>query len=261
MQRESMTKTRFTDLVGSATGYTYNQQQGVPVYYVQYTNQGSGRYYHTPDTVRYVLDSAAPVASAIPETTLHQQPYATVHDVPRSIHRKHEEAANYGNQQSLKHAVPQPRAPYYVSEKVTREKEDKKSTYDENVKEDRDDEKKELDDSEEDDDEDVHGDSNGGVIKFNYSGRGSDDGSSFEATDGGEAEEHSEHGENHKEEEHAEHGEKGESGYKKSEKHSKGEKGIDDEEHQKGKLITLKNKIGYFVSKSEFFICHSNDRL
>ena len=85
------------DLDRSATtGYVYNQQQGLPVYYVRYTNHGSGRYYHAPAAVQYVVEAATPVAHRVTETNSLLHPYG----VP-----SYQGIANYGDEQSLERQV------------------------------------------------------------------------------------------------------------------------------------------------------------
>jgi hypothetical protein len=46
-QRMLLSRMRRSDLEGSASGYAYEQRQGLPVSYVQYTNHGPGPYVYT----------------------------------------------------------------------------------------------------------------------------------------------------------------------------------------------------------------------
>lgn len=250
-----MTKMSKEDLDSSATGYVYNQQQGLPVYYVQYTNHGSGRYYHQPDAVQYVAGADAPVAYVAPKTTPLLLPYATTEDV------LHQGTGNYGNGQSLERVVVPvnavPRAPYYVETKITGDQDGgKDGTYGNGVGEDHDDEDSEEDGDDEEEDHhyedaggNIHGGSGGSVGEYGggYDNGGidksrGDGGSTFEAGKGAK----------HAAEEYSEHGEKGGKGYSTEQKFSKGESGTDDNEHQEGELIIQWNITNvYYVVTSE----------
>ncbi|XP_076664501.1 uncharacterized protein LOC143366917 [Andrena cerasifolii] len=245
-RRMTTAKMRASDLDGSATAYVYTQQQGLPVYYVQYTNHGSGRYYHAPEAVQYV----APVAQAAPEAPI-LLPYAAAGDVPGADKRTHEEtltqAVAYNDEQLAKHAAvpvkPGPRAPYYGSEEDAAQGQGEGVGARKDIEEDQAGESDE-DDSDEDDeenhgdseislDEGIHGDLGHTARKFNsgdghgYRGNGGSDvdgGSSFQA--GG--------GEEHATEEHSEHGEKGDKGYRSYKKFSDDERGSRDKGHREG---------------------------
>ncbi|XP_020300329.1 stress protein DDR48-like [Pseudomyrmex gracilis] len=121
--RMTVSKMRMADLETSASGYAYDQRAGLPVSYVRYTNHGSGRYYHAPTPVHYVVGSSAPVASAVSET-------ASPHESALLATRRHEIAPyalrqmsardghiNYGADQLTKYARPlelAALAPYYT---------------------------------------------------------------------------------------------------------------------------------------------------
>lgn len=124
----TVSKMRIADLETSAGGYAYNQQTGLPVSYVRYTNHGSGRYYRAPTPVHYVDGSSAPVAPAISETALSHEPvllaYATAKReiVPYASRQPYPRDGfiNYGTGQLAKYVQPlEPRliarAPYYYT--------------------------------------------------------------------------------------------------------------------------------------------------
>ncbi|KAF3428227.1 hypothetical protein E2986_06049 [Frieseomelitta varia] len=210
---------------GSSIGYAYNQQQGLPVYYVRYTNHGSGRYYHAP-AVQYV---ATPVAPAVPATTfLH--PYVTALDVPRPSHQG---TANYRNEQSLEQPVALP-----VSHHVDEGSEKEETTRQESVEEDRDNEESKEDEEDEESDhadgvgdEDIHGESHAGSVETFEHGR-EGVGEFTPRGNGGLAEEGG--GEKNANEEYSEDGTKGEKKYEKEGESSETEAGSDDSEHEEG---------------------------
>ncbi|XP_043256095.1 uncharacterized protein DDB_G0290685-like [Colletes gigas] len=221
---QTMTKMRVADLERSATGYVYSQQQGIPVYYMRYTNHGSGRYYHAPDTVHYVVDAVAPVAHVAPATMPPLLiPYASSVDVSQAEKQTRQETTDdYGDQRSVQHAdVPvtenipakellrfHPRTDDGTRNAFEEEHDD---SYDSVEQEDEIPEQGEQ--SEHDDNEEIHDVDHS--TKMNVGG--SYDGSS-EAGDG----------------EYSRHGEKAAKGYKKLEEFEKGERGIDSNENQKG---------------------------
>ena len=243
-ERTTLTKMMARDLDGgSSVGYVYNQQQGLPVYYVRYTNHGSGRYYHAP-AVQYV---ATPVARAVPATTfLH--PYVTALDVPRSSRQG---TANYRNEQSLEQPVsppvnPLPRVSHpHVDGKITTADESgekEETTRQESVDEDRDNEESEEDeegDSHHGDvveDEEIRGGSHGDSAETFEQGDGLSEGvGGSPRGDGGLEEEGGE--EKNVNEEYSESGTKGEKGYTKGRESSETEAGSDDSEHKEGLLF------------------------
>ncbi|KAK9307018.1 hypothetical protein QLX08_002473 [Tetragonisca angustula] len=206
---------------GSSIGYAYNQQQGLPVYYVRYTNHGSGRYYHAP-AVQYV---ATPVAPAVPATTfLH--PYVTALDVPRPSHQG---TANYRNEQSLIQPVSPPvnslpRVSHHVDEKeeITRQGNDDN----EESKEDEEDEESDHGDGV--GDEDIHRGSHAGSVETFEHGDGESApwGSGSEVAEEGGGEKNAS--------EYSESGTKGEKKYEKEGESSETEAGSDDSEHEEG---------------------------
>lgn len=124
--RMTVSKMRIADLETSAGGYAYNQRGRLPVSYVRYTNHGSGRYYHAPAPVHYVVGSPAPVAPVVSETASPHEPvplaYATAgHEIARQPYPR-DGFINYGAGQLAKYAQsleppkPVPRAPYYASD-------------------------------------------------------------------------------------------------------------------------------------------------
>ncbi|CAK9810020.1 hypothetical protein ANTQUA_LOCUS6273 [Anthophora quadrimaculata] len=246
-QHMTSSKMSTMDLDSSATEYVYNQQQGLPVYYVQYTNHGSGRYYHTPDQLQYVVGAGAPVAHVVPETTPILLPYATAKDIPYHTGQGN---VNYGNEQSLEQAAvsvkSEPRAPYYGDGKIGLNDEDgKEESHGENIEEDHDDEEKDgyRRHGEEgyDVDEKIRGRSGGSTKDFGYGGGYGHGGIGKSPEDGGASFEAG-NGEQHAAEKYSESGEKGEKGYKTREKYSKGERGSKDDEHREG---YYKNKGGH----------------
>lgn len=123
----TVSKMRIADLETSASAYAYNQQGRLPVLYMRYTNHGSGRYYHAPAPVHYIVGSPAPVAPAVSETASSHEPvllaYATAkHEIAPYVTRQpypRDGFINYGVGQLAKYAQPlEPklaaRAPYYA---------------------------------------------------------------------------------------------------------------------------------------------------
>lgn len=234
--RTTLTKMIARDLDGgSSIGYAYNQQQGLPVYYVRYTNHGSGRYYHAP-AVQYV---ATPVAPAVPATTfLH--PYVTALDVPRP---NHQGTANYRNEQSLEQPVAPPvnslpRVSHHVDEGSEKEE---TSTRQESVEEDRDNEESKEDEEDEEsdhgdgvEDEDIHGGSHASSMETFEHGDGREGVGEFPRGDGDLAEDGG--GEKNANEEYSEGGTKGEKKHEKGRESSETEAGSDDNEHEEGLL-------------------------
>lgn len=112
--RMTVSKMRMADLETSASGYAYDQRAGLPVSYVRYTNHGSGRYYHAPAPVHYVVGSSAPVASAVSETASPHESallaYATKrHEIaPYALRQMsaRDGNINYGADQLAKYAQP-----------------------------------------------------------------------------------------------------------------------------------------------------------
>ncbi|XP_053995263.1 uncharacterized protein DDB_G0283697-like [Hylaeus anthracinus] len=250
---ETMTKMSAMDLEGSSSGYVYNQQQGLPVYYVQYTNHGSGRYYHAPESVRYVVDPVVPVAhaaSAAPASFL--RPYESAEDVPQTGKQVHQETANYGRQRSphrLDVPVKEPRAPYYVSEKTPEEaKEAFRLRFHEedgihNGVEVEQDDENDSEDEEEDQVDEYNEDSNDEEIyDDNDRSVGTNFGGGYGAKSvGGSSSSEASGSRKHSGEEYSQRGEKGRESYEKNKEVSKGEHGAHDSENQKG----------YYSSKGE----------
>lgn len=207
------------DLDRSATTrYVYNQQQGLPVYYVRYTNHGSGRYYHAPAAVQYVVEAATPVAHDVTETNPLLHPYAIANGVP-----SYQGIANYGNEQSLERRVAGDL--YHVDGKITlNERDDAEEEEEEEGNEEKDEEE---DDSV--DDEEIH-DGSGGSVKL-FGG--------YEDEEVGEISSGDESGsfETGKRERCSEHGEKGEKGYEAWKEFSKGGRGSNNDEHREGKIF------------------------
>ena len=54
IEKMTVSKMRMADLETSASGYSYNKQQGLPVSYIQYTNHGSNLYYDTPKPLQFI---------------------------------------------------------------------------------------------------------------------------------------------------------------------------------------------------------------
>ncbi|XP_015431014.1 PREDICTED: protein starmaker-like [Dufourea novaeangliae] len=232
-QRMTVTKMRAADLESSASGYVYDQQQGLPVYYLQYNNHGTGGYYHAPDTVQYV---AAPVAQA---PIL--KPYAVVDDLAAGK-MAHEDTVIYGDRIGhVDGAVKtEPRAPYYlekIAEEVGNVEDETHSTEEKSEDESDGGESEDGDDHGDeggDSDEDVHGDfdhsvkeSGGGyVLPISKGDRGTHDDEhdkGYYSKKGGQEKEHRDEEEEHGFHEEAEEGEKG-SNYGHSSYHKKGQK-------------------------------------
>ncbi|XP_011694230.1 PREDICTED: uncharacterized protein LOC105453746 [Wasmannia auropunctata] len=159
-----VSKMRMADLETSASGYAYNQRGGLPAAYMRYTNHGSGRYYHAPAPVHYIVGSPAPVAPAVSETASSHEPvllaYATAkHEIAPYVTRQpypRDGFINYGVGQLAKYAQPlEPpkltaRAPYYYAPNAFKPRET-----DKNIDKRSDDEGKERDyDSDEDGEDD-----------------------------------------------------------------------------------------------------------
>ncbi|XP_076178987.1 uncharacterized protein LOC143152573 [Ptiloglossa arizonensis] len=112
----STAKSKTADLEGMASGYAYGQQQGLPVYYVRYTNHVSGRHYRAPDTaVQYVVGAVTPVARAAPATASFLLPYASA-DVSQGAKQLPLKAVD--RVQHVDVHFEKPRAPYYTSGKI-----------------------------------------------------------------------------------------------------------------------------------------------
>lgn len=188
----TVSKMRMADLESSAGGYAYNQRPGLPVsYVVRHTNHGSGRYYHAPTPVHYVVvggggGSPAPVApAAVSETALPHEtvllPYTTTtrHEIAPYAARQpypRDGFINYGVGQLAKYAQPleppklPPRAPYYTPSafqpaETGRGSVDKRgddsATEHEKGDDDGHDDDDDHDDNDDDDDDDVGDDDNG----------------------------------------------------------------------------------------------------
>lgn len=264
-ERMTLTKMMAEDLDGTASGYVYNQQQGIPVYYVQYSNHGSGRYYHAPDVVQYV---ATPVAHSVPETTL-LHPYVSAEDVVRS---NHQGTVNYGNEQSLDHSVastkPLLRVPYYVDGKVAEnEGNDKEETQEKSGDEDRSNEESMEDDSDQeggeeetdhwdDIDGEIHDGYHGGSVKTFDHGDGYD----HETIGGSKGDEgflEEGKGEKHANEEYSKKVMKGEKGYKKEKEFSKAESGSDDSGHEEG-LLSFEGLLYMMIMRNYVRRCYGS---
>ncbi|XP_017875041.1 uncharacterized protein At5g39570-like [Ceratina calcarata] len=204
------------DMDSSATGYVYNQQQGLPVYYVHYTNHGSGRYYH-PDAVQYVFEAAAPVAHSVPGASL-LLPYA--YDALPSAHQG---AADYDNEVKQQLVDSEPRAPYYVGEKMADEHKGKYGTYEAHGDV----------EGEDSHDENIHGEFDGSVKDSGYDDSYGHGGIGDSWDDGGSSFENGA-GEDYESKGYSEHGEKGDKGYDTKEGFSNSDHGSDDSGHDGG---------------------------
>lgn len=216
------------DLDRSATDYVYNQQQGLPVYYVRYTNHGSGRYYHAPAAVQYVVEAATPVAHGVTETNPLLHPYAIANGVPN-----HQGIANYGNEQSLERQVAGDL--YHVDGKITEEddvgEEEKEKDKEKEEEEDGDGQEEEDEEEDDVDDGEIHDGSGGSMKLFGYGG--------YEDEEVGEVSSGDESGsfESEKGERYSEHGGKGEKGYEAWKEFSKGGRGSNNDERREGKFF------------------------
>lgn len=242
-------ETEAEDLEGSATTYVYTKQQGLPVYYLQYTDHGSGPHYHAADAVQYV----APVAHAVPETTPILVAYATVGDTSHTGKKSYDENDSYGDEQLAKHAPlnvkPEPRAPYYHHEDtVTKEQHDEDGAHNDvgeggthGAEHDEDDNDERRDHADGGNSEKVYDGPDRSAKVF-------DSGDSYGYGDGGRS--HGAHGdgdssyedgggEKYENERHSEHGEQRDEGYKNYERFDKGEDGSHDDEDEGGKIVTL----------------------
>ncbi|KAG7204719.1 hypothetical protein KM043_005133 [Ampulex compressa] len=119
MERMIVSEMRSSDLESSASGYAYDQRQGLPVSYVRYTNHGSGRYYHTPGTVSYVLGAPVALHEAAYEPAM--LAYATEErEIVPYVEQPDAGIANYGGEQLHESYVhEEPRAPYYETLEAT----------------------------------------------------------------------------------------------------------------------------------------------
>lgn len=223
------------DLDRSATGYVYDQRQGVPVYYVRYTNHGSGRFYHAPAAVQYVVE-ATPVAHLdAPETNPFLHPYAVANSVP-----SYQGTSNYDNEQSLEGEVARDGL-YHVDGKIAVNERDDEGEEDGGG--DGDEEK----DEEEDEEGEIQDRSGGSVKLFGYGGyedeeevgeiSSDDESGSFETGKG---------------ERYSEDGGKGEKGYGTWKEFSKGERGSNDDERREGEFFLNVTIIGKLLENSYF---------
>ncbi|XP_072755080.1 uncharacterized protein [Anoplolepis gracilipes] len=160
-----VSKMRMADLETSAGGYAYNQQTDLPVSYMRYTNHGSGRYYHAPTSVHYVVGSSAPVAPAVSETASLHEPvllaYATAkREIVPYVSRQpypRDGFINYGTGQLAKYAQPlkppklAARTPYYTPGVFKSDKTDADIVNRSDNKENEEDEKDYYDDNESND--------------------------------------------------------------------------------------------------------------
>ncbi|XP_076749077.1 uncharacterized protein LOC143422382 [Xylocopa sonorina] len=244
-RRMTVSKMSAMDLDSSATQYVYNQQQGLPLYYVRYTNHGSGQYHHPPDAVQYVVGAGAPVAQAVHGTASFQHPYGTAKDVPRSTHQ---DTGNYGNEQSAGHAAAiassVPRAPYYVHEQMivyegdgkggargkTSEEDYGKGNSEEDYSKGGGEESHEEDD--EDDEERIHSDFGESIKGLGYDGGYGHGGGESRGDEGIFFEDGS--GKERMADEYSQRGDKGEKGYKTLKEFSESEQGSDDNKHDEG---------------------------
>lgn len=241
----TVSKMRMADLETSASGYAYNQQGGLPASYMRYTNHGSGRYYHTPAPVHYIVGGPAPVAPAVSETASSHEPvplaYATAkHEIAPYVARRsypRDGFINYGVGQLAKYAQPlEPpklaaRAPYYAFSAAKPRETDKSI-----------DKRSDGEESEDDYDDDEDGDKKGEKGRENrekavdftvthpihgLDNSRSDIDVSFE------------HGEKYSAAQNSAHGEKGDKGYNKQVEFDVGERGQHDKSRQEGGLLFL----------------------
>ncbi|XP_078036931.1 uncharacterized protein LOC144470026 [Augochlora pura] len=234
MQRMTVTKMRAEDLASSASGYVYNQQQGLPVYYLHYTDHGSGSYNHG-------AAARAPVAQVPPIL----QPRAAAAAAVALDKGTPREILTYADRQLPNHvSVPsEPRAPYY-SEGLEEHGVDKAHRSGEEHDQDgRGDEQRDLPDGDNDGDapgfdhsheeSDIRGDSGEGRGEF-YGHHSDESGRYHAPRDGGSVFEDGS-GEQYAAEEHSQRGESGEEGYKSKSVFGKGERGAYDGEHSEGR--------------------------
>ncbi|XP_011867625.1 PREDICTED: uncharacterized protein DDB_G0290685-like [Vollenhovia emeryi] len=228
----TVSKMRMADLETSASGYAYNQQGGLPASYTRYTNHGSGRYYHAPAPVHYIVGSPAPVAPAVSETASSHEPvllaYATAkHEIAPYVARQpypRDGFINYGVGQLAKYAQPlEPpklaaRAPYYVPDVFEPREADK--NIDERSDEDDEDDYDDDEDGDEKEDKDRASENREKAVDFvvthpihGLDNSRSDIDVSFE------------HGEKYSAAQNSAHGEKGDKGYNKQVEFDVGERG------------------------------------
>ncbi|XP_071564682.1 uncharacterized protein [Temnothorax nylanderi] len=236
-----VSKMRMADLETSASGYAYNQQGGLPVLYMRYTNHGSGRYYHAPAPVHYIVGSPAPVAPAVSETASSHEPvllaYATAkHEIVPYVTRqpyRRDGFINYGVGQLAKYAQPlEPsklaaRAPYYAPKAFKPRETDK------NVDKRSDDEENEDDDYDNDED----GDKKEGKSHVPESREKAVDFIVTHPIHGldksrSDIDVSLEHGEKYSAAQNSAHGEKGDKGYNKQVEFDVGERGQHDKSRQ-----------------------------
>lgn len=245
----TVSKMRMADLETSASGYAYNQQGGLPASYMRYTNHGSGRYYHAPAPVHYIVGSPAPVAPAVSETASSHEPvllaYATAkHEIAPYVARQpypRNGFINYSGAQLAKYAQPlEPpkltaRAPYYAPNAFKPRETDK------NIDKRNDDEETEKDyDNDEDDD------SNKKEGKAHVP-ENRDKAVDFIATHPIHGLDNSrsdidvsfEHGEKYSAAQNSAHGEKGDKGYNKRVEFDVGERGQHDKSRQQGGFLFI----------------------
>ncbi|XP_076299185.1 uncharacterized protein LOC143218081 isoform X2 [Lasioglossum baleicum] len=242
MQRMTVSKMRAEDLESSASGYVYNQQQGLPVYYLHYTDHGSGSHYHTPDAVVAAVAGAQYVAAPVAPAPI-LQPYAPLDKGTR------QEIVTYANHQLPDHvALPvesKPRAPYYFERTLEGKGNEADKTQDSQ-------EEHEEEDSHEneegyhrngdgDSDEDIHVDNSSeefdmgdekGHGKFYGSHSDENGGSHGSRGDGGSASEDVS-GDKYATQEYSKYGKNGDEVHKSRRQFSKGGQGAHDNEHRK----------------------------
>lgn len=247
--RMTVSKMRMADLETSASGYAYNQQGGLPVLYMRYTNHGSGRYYHAPAPVYYTVGSPAPVAPAVSETASSHEPallaYATAkHEIAPYVTRQpypRDGFINYGVGQLAKYAQPlEPpklvaRAPYYVPDALKLRETDK------NID-------KRSDDDDEENEEDYDNDEDGDKKEEkSHVPENREKAVDFIATHPihGLDKSHSdidvsfEHGEKYSAAQNSAHGEKGDKGHSKQVEFDVGERGQHDKSRQQGGVLFI----------------------
>jgi len=245
----TVSKMRIADLETSASGYAYNQQGGLPISYMRYTNHGSGRNYHAPAPVHYIVGNPAPVAPVVSETASSHEPvllaYATAkHEIAPYVARQpyaRDGFINYGVGQLAKYAQPlEPyklaaRAPYYAPNTF------KPREMDKNIDKRNDDEENENDyDSNEDDDGDK-------IEEKDHEPENREKAVDFIATHPIHGLDNSrsdidvsfEHGEKYSAAQNSAHGEKGDKGYNKRVEFDVGEREQHDKSRQQGGFLFI----------------------
>ncbi|XP_033217354.1 protein PFC0760c-like [Belonocnema kinseyi] len=253
IEKMTVSKMRMADLENSASGYSYNQQHGLPASYIQYTNHGSNLYYDAPKPLQYDSTHQVPLqAHFSPPLHSFHAPRVVYSDLgtglpyaPREPHLQPVDVPEYLLVKPQAKAV----APYYTDKKVGENNNfEVYENYNNNNSEedlgDDNDDDDDLDDNDNDEGEELHQDHkdhvieepHGGVNAYGQSGALIRDYIPVSLGHYGDSHEEyeRENGKDYKAEKHNEYGEEGERGYKGYRQFDHGEKGGRSTDYQTG---------------------------